>query len=50
MDFHLDRLLNLPDLTIEKCLDTETEVHLNLKSLKESVNRPSRWWRISLYH
>ena len=40
MDFHLDRLLNLPALTIEKCLDTETEVHLTLKSLKESVNCP----------
>jgi transposase len=40
MDFHLDRLLNLPDLRIEKCLDTESEVHLTVKSWKESVNCP----------
>lgn len=40
MDFHLDRLLNLRTLTVEKCRDTETEVHLTLKSLKESVMCP----------
>jgi transposase len=40
MDFHLDRLLNLPDLRIEKCLDTESEVHLTVKSWKESENCP----------
>lgn len=36
MDFYLDRLLNLPNITIEKCSETETEVHLDLKWLNQS--------------
>lgn len=37
MDFHLDRLLNFPNITIERCTETETEVHLALGWLNPSV-------------
>lgn len=40
MDFHLDRLLNFPNVTIERCTETENEVHLALRWLNESVPCP----------
>jgi transposase len=40
MDFHLDRLLNLPDVTVESCTQVESEVFLKLRFLKEESNCP----------
>jgi transposase len=37
MDFHLDRLLDFPNMSIEKYTQTESEVHLSLRGLKQSV-------------
>jgi transposase len=37
MDFHLERLLNFPNITIEKCTETESEVHLELRWLNQSI-------------
>jgi transposase len=40
MDFHLDRLLNLPDVTVESCTQEAPEVFLKLCFLKEESNCP----------
>ncbi|ASC70523.1 hypothetical protein XM38_014620 [Halomicronema hongdechloris C2206] len=37
MDFHLERLLNFPNVTIERCTETDNEVHLGLRWLNQSV-------------
>ena len=37
MDFHLDRLLNFPSVTIEKCVEEEDKVNLNIKFINDSV-------------
>lgn len=40
MDFYLDRLLNLPDVTVESCTQEAPEVFLKLRFLKEESNCP----------
>jgi transposase len=40
MDLHLDRLLNLPDVTVESCIQEAPEVFLKLRFLKEESNCP----------
>jgi transposase len=40
MDFHLDALLNLPDLTVENCSQEQQEVFLKLRFLKEASECP----------
>lgn len=37
MDLHLDRLLNLPNVTVESCTQQPNEVYLKLRFLTESV-------------
>jgi len=36
MDFYLDTLLNLPDLTVESCTQEEQQVFLKLRFLNET--------------
>ena len=38
MDIHLDRLLNLPDVTVESCLQEAPDVFLKLRFLQEESN------------
>lgn len=38
MDFHLDTLLKLPNVTVESCTQQPSEVYLTLRFLKETVN------------
>lgn len=38
MDLHLDRLLNLPDVTVESCIQFAPEVILKLRFLQEESN------------
>jgi transposase len=38
MDIHLDRLLNLADVTVESCLQEAPEVFLKLRFLQEESN------------
>lgn len=40
MDFHLDRLLGLPNVTVESCQEKEDYVCLNLMLLNEGINCP----------
>jgi transposase len=40
MDFHLDKLLNLPDVTIESCLYQKGQVCLKLQFLTEGSRCP----------
>ena len=40
MDFHLDRLLNLPYVTVESCHDIEDYVCLNLRLLNDGISCP----------
>lgn len=40
MDFHLDRLLALPDVTVESCQEIEEDICLNLRLLNEGINCP----------
>ena len=40
MDFHLDILLNLPNLTVESCTQEEKEVFLKLRFLSEASDCP----------
>jgi len=40
MDFHLDTLLNLPNLTVESCTQEEKEVFLKLRFLSEASDCP----------
>lgn len=38
MDFHLDRLLNFPNVTVESCIQQTNEVYLKLSFLNEEAN------------
>lgn len=40
MDFHLDRLLNFPNITVESCTQQPHEVYLKLRFLKEDASCP----------
>ena len=40
MDFHLDALLNLPNVTIESCMQQEGQVFLKLRLLNEAATCP----------
>lgn len=40
MDIHLDRLLALPDVTVESCHEMEDDVCLNLRRLNQGINCP----------
>lgn len=40
MDFHLDTLLNFPNVTIESCLQQSNEVYLKLRFLNEESRCP----------
>jgi transposase len=40
MDFHLDRLLNFPNVTIEKCISSDDTIELTLRNLNESIVCP----------
>jgi len=40
MDLHLDRLLNLPDVTVESCILEAPDVFLKLRFLKKDSNCP----------
>jgi len=40
MDFHLDKLLNLPDVTVQTCLHQEDHVRLKLRFLSEGSECP----------
>jgi len=40
MDFHLDRLLSLPNVTVESCNEKSDDVYLNLRRLNEGINCP----------
>ena len=40
MDFHLDTLLNLPDITVESCTYQDQEVYLKLRFLTEKSDCP----------
>ena len=41
MDFHLDRLLNFPNITVESCIQQPNEVYLKLRFLNEEANCPN---------
>jgi transposase len=38
MDFHLDTLLNFPNVTVESCTQQNNEVYLKLRFLNEEAN------------
>lgn len=38
MDFHLDRLLNFPNITVESCIQQPNEVYLKLRFLNEEAS------------
>ena len=40
MDFHLDKLLNFPNITVESCSQQTNEVYLKLCLLNEEVSCP----------
>lgn len=40
MDFHLDRLLGLPNVTVESYAEKSDDVYLNLRLLNEGINCP----------
>ena len=40
MDFHLDTLLNLPDITVESCTYQDVQVCLRLRFLTEKSDCP----------
>jgi transposase len=40
MDFHLDRLLNLPDITVLSCTQEDNQVFLKLRFLNEASACP----------
>lgn len=40
MDFHLDTLLNLPNVTVESCTQQPGEVYLKLRFLNEEASCP----------
>ena len=40
MDFHLDTLLNFPNVTVESCTQQPGEVHLKLRFLNEEASCP----------
>ena len=40
MDFHLDTLLNLPDITVESCTYQDEEVYLKLRFFTEKSDCP----------
>ncbi len=40
MDFHLDTLLNLPNITVESCTHQERQVDLRLRFLTEKSDCP----------
>jgi len=40
MDFHLDRLLGFPYVTVESCHEIEDNIYLNLRLLNEGINCP----------
>lgn len=40
MDFHLDTLLNFPNVTVESCTQQSSEVHLKLRFLNEEGRCP----------
>lgn len=40
MDFHLDTLLNLPDVTVESCIYQDDEVYLILRFLTSGCSCP----------
>ncbi len=40
MDFYLDTLLNLPNLTVESCTQSEQQVFLKLRFLNETSDCP----------
>lgn len=40
MDFHLDTLLNLPDISVESCIYQDDEVYLILRFLPEGCSCP----------
>lgn len=41
MDFHLDSLLNLPNVTVESCVQEGAQAFLKLRFLKDSGDCPS---------
>lgn len=40
MDFHLDTLLNLPDITVESCTHQDNETYLRLQFLTDNSHCP----------
>src|SRR4028118_1715705 len=40
MDFHLDGLLNLPDITIERCIKNDTKTILKVEFLTDDATCP----------
>ena len=40
MDFHLDGLLNLPDITIERCIKNDTKTILKVDFLRDYATCP----------
>ena len=40
MDFHLDKLLNFPNITVEGCTQQTNEVYLKLRLLNEEASCP----------
>lgn len=40
MDFHLDGLLNLPDITIERCIKRDTKTILQVNLLTDYATYP----------